>query len=66
MESAERLAGPLNLDEVEYSEEGPPAADEDRDWFPPERPQDAGGGTDYRESYGDYSGNDYDASRGSP
>ena len=66
MEAAERLAGPSNLDELEYSEDGPPAADEDRDWFPPEPPPDEGGGTDYREPYSDYSSNEYDASRGSP
>ena len=64
MEAVERLAGPPNLDDLEYSEDGPPAADEDRDWFPPEPPQGEGGDTEGGD-YGDYS-SDYEASPGSP
>ena len=50
--------------DLEYSEDGPPAADEDRDWFPPEPPQGEGGDTEGGD-YGDYS-SDYEASPGSP
>ena len=37
MDAAERLAGPPNLDDLEYAEDGPPAADDDQEWFPPRR-----------------------------